>query len=66
MKPNRSVPLVVSASLVLFLLGGGLAVKVGAEDNSFHQVVVFSEVLSLALDNYVDPLEVEGLLEAAY
>jgi carboxyl-terminal processing protease len=66
MKPNRSVPLLVSTLLVLFLLVGGLAVKVGAEDNSFHQVVVFSEVLSLVLDNYVDPLEAERLLRSAY
>ena len=43
MKPARSIPLLVSVSLVLFLLGGGLAVKVGAEENSFHQVVLFSE-----------------------
>jgi len=66
MKPTRSIPLLISVSLVLFLLGGGLAVNVGAEDNSFHQVVLFSEVLSLVLDNYVDPLEAERLLRNAY
>jgi len=66
MKPARSIPLLVSASLVLFLLGGGLAVKVSAEENAFHQVVLFSEVLSLVLDNYVDPLEAERLLQSAY
>jgi carboxyl-terminal processing protease len=56
----------MSVALVLFLIGGGLAVDVGAEENSFHQVVIFSEVLSLVLDNYVDPLEVERLLHGAY
>lgn len=66
MKPTRSVALLISVALVLFLIGGGLAVDVGAEENSFHQVVIFSEVLSLVLDNYVDPLEVERLLHGAY
>lgn len=66
MKPTRSVALLLSVALVLFLIGGGLAVEVGAEENSFHQVVIFSEVLSLVLDNYVDPLEAERLLQGAY
>jgi carboxyl-terminal processing protease len=62
----RFIPLILSVSLVVFLLGGGLAVRVVADEGSFHQVVVFSEVLSLVLDNYVDPLEAERLLESAY
>jgi len=66
MKSTRSIPLILSVSLALFLIGGGLAVNVGAEENSYHQVVVFSEVLSLVLDNYVDPLEAERLLHGAY
>jgi carboxyl-terminal processing protease len=66
MKSTRTIPLLISVSLVLFLVGGGLVVKVGAEERSFHQVVVFSEVLSLVLDNYVDPLEAEKLLRGAY
>jgi len=66
MRSTRSFLLVVSAALVACLLGGGLAVKVGAGESSFHQVVVFSEVLSLVLENYVDPVEAERLLTAAY
>lgn len=66
MQPTRFVPLLISVTLVLFLLGGGLVVKVGAEENSFHQVVVFSEVLSLVLDNYVESMEVRELLHSAY
>ena len=61
MKPTRSVPLLISVMLVLFLLGGGLAAKVGDDDNSFHQVVVFSEVLSLVLDSYVESLDARTL-----
>ena len=66
MRSTRSFLLVVSAILVACLLGGGLAVKVGAGESSFHQVVVFSEVLSLVLENYVDPVEADRLLTAAY
>jgi carboxyl-terminal processing protease len=39
---------------------------VDPEENPFTQVVLFSEVLSLVLDNYVDPLEAERLLGSAY
>ena len=66
MKPTRLVPLLVSVTLVLFLLGGGLVAKVGAEENSFHQVVVFSEVLSLVLDSYVEAVDARTLLHGAF
>jgi carboxyl-terminal processing protease len=66
MKPTRSIALLISVVVVLFLLGGGLAAEVGAEESSFHEVVIFSEVLSLVLDNYVDPLDVDRLLHGAY
>ena len=66
MKPTRLVPLLVSVTLVLFLLGGGIVAKVGDEENSFHQVVVFSEVLALVLDSYVESLDARTLLQAAY
>jgi carboxyl-terminal processing protease len=65
-KPTRSIALVVSASIVMCLLGGGLAVKVGAAENGFREVVVFSEVLALVLDNYVDPTDANVLLEGAF
>jgi carboxyl-terminal processing protease len=50
----------------VFLIGGGLAVKVGAGENSYRQVVLFSEILSLVMDNYVDPVESDELLKSAY
>jgi carboxyl-terminal processing protease len=66
MKRSRFVLLAVSAALLLLLTGGGLAVKVGATDRAYRQVVLFSEILSLVLDNYVDPVESDRLLEGAY
>jgi carboxyl-terminal processing protease len=66
LKPTRSILLLVSIAVAVFLLGGGLAMKVGAGDNTYRQVVVFSEVLSLVLDNYVDPVDPQVLLDGAY
>ena len=66
MKPSRTMLLVASGLLVIGLLVGGLAVRVGADDGSFRQTVLFSEILSLILDNYVDPLEADALLRGAY
>ena len=60
MRANRLLLLFVSTLIVLFLLGGGLVVKVGAAENSYRQAVLFAEVLSLVLENYVDPVEADG------
>lgn len=63
----RHFPLLASSVLIVFLLlGGGLFVKVGAAESSYRQAVLFAEVLSLVLENYVDPVEAERLLEGAY
>lgn len=66
MRSGRSILLLVSVTLVALLLGGGLAVKVGASESSYNQVVTFSEILSLVMDNYVDPVDPERLLAGAY
>ena len=66
MKKLGMVILMISGALVATLAGSGLFFRVGADDSSFRQVVVFSEVLSLVLDNYVDPVETERLMDGAY
>ncbi len=66
MKKLSMAVLLVSAILVAALVGSGLLFKVGATDSSYRQVVVFSEVLSLVMDNYVDPVDAGELLEGAY
>lgn len=65
-RTGRSLLLAVSGSIVLLLLGGGLWVKVGAADGSYRQAKLFAEILSQVLDNYVDPVEKDGLLRGAY
>jgi carboxyl-terminal processing protease len=66
MKPTRSLLLVTSAMIVVGLLGSGLALRVGATENSYRQAVRFAEILSLVMENYVDPVEAERLLLGAY
>lgn len=66
MKPTRSILLFVSAVMVVLLIGGGLAVKVGAGESSYHEVVVFSEILNLVMENYVDPVDSDKLLNGAF
>lgn len=66
MKKFSMAVLLVSAILVATLVGSGLFFKAEATDSSYRQVVVFSEVLSLVMENYVDPVEADNLLEGAY
>lgn len=66
MKLNRSILLFASGVLVLFLVGGGLAQKVGATEGSYRNAILFAEVLSLVSENYVDPVETAALLDGAY
>jgi carboxyl-terminal processing protease len=66
MPRGRWVLLAISTVVVAGVLGGGLALQAGAADGAYRQVLTFSEVLSLVLDNYVDPVEQENLLQGAY
>jgi len=66
MKLGRSVLLGTSIVLSLAVLGGGIVVKVRAQDNSYKNSVIFAEVMSLVLENYVDSVEGEDLLRGAY
>jgi carboxyl-terminal processing protease len=66
MKSGRLTLLIASSAIVLVLVGGGLGLRVGAADGSYGQVVVFSEILALVMDNYVDPVDTDGLLSGAY
>ena len=63
---TRWMLLAVSTAIVVAVLGGALALSAGAADGAYRQVLTFSEVLSLVLDNYVDPVDQESLLQGAY
>lgn len=66
MKSIRFVLLAASIAVVLLIAGSGLALRVGASDTAYRDAVVFSQVLSLVLDTYVDPVEAGELLDGAF
>ena len=65
MSRSRLLLLVSSLTVVLFLLGSGAALKAGAGEGSFRQMLLFSEILSYVVDNYVDPVDTEKLMRGA-
>lgn len=66
MRTDRSILMFASLAVVVLLLGGGLWVKSSANESSYEQAVLFAEILSLVTENYVDPVEVDRLLDGAY
>ncbi len=66
MRRSRLLLLLSSLGVVLFLLGSGAALKAGTGEGTFKQMLLFSEVLSYALDNYVDPVDTDRLLRGAH
>jgi len=66
MRTSRSLLLTVSTALVLLLMGGGVAVRLSAEENRYSQPVILAEIVSLVLENYVDPLDPDALVRGAY
>lgn len=66
MKSSRYLLLTASVVLVLAMLASGMAVRVGAEDGSYRETVQFAEIMSTILEYYVDPVDVDALLQGAY
>jgi carboxyl-terminal processing protease len=66
MRRSRLVLLLSSLAVVLFLLGSGAALRAGSGDGTFRQMLLFSEILSYAVDNYVDPVDTEKLMRGAH
>jgi carboxyl-terminal processing protease len=65
-KVSRAILLIASALVVIVLLGGGFALRVGAAESSYRQPARFAEILSLVMENYVDEVAMDGLLQGAY
>jgi carboxyl-terminal processing protease len=63
---DRKVLLVVSAALIAMTLFGGLAGRTSAVEGTYDYLKVFNEVLYLATNNYVEPVQVDQLMGGAY
>lgn len=66
MRHARLVLLAASCAVVLLLAGGGVALRVGAADGAYGDVGLFTELLGLISDNYVDPVDSDELLAGAF
>jgi carboxyl-terminal processing protease len=62
----RVVLLGASLVTVLVLAAGGFVLRAAGGEGSYRQVVTFSEVLSLILENYVDAPDSTRLMSGAY
>lgn len=65
MSRSRLLLLCSSLAVAVFVLGSGAALKAGAGDGTFRQMLLFSEVLSYVVDNYVDPVDTGTLMRGA-
>lgn len=63
---DRKVLLVVSAALIAMTLFGGFAGRTSAVEGTYDYLKVFNEVLYLATNNYVEPVQVDHLMDGAY
>jgi carboxyl-terminal processing protease len=62
----RLLLLVASVGIVTVLAAGGVVLRAAGSEGSYRQVVTFSEVLSLVLENYVDEPDATALMAGAY
>jgi len=63
---DRKLMLVLSAALVLFTLSGAFIGRVVAVEGTYSYLKLFNEALYLIVNNYVQPVEIDGLMQGAY
>lgn len=63
---DRKVLVVISALVVVLTLAGGLAGRTSAVEGTYDYLKVFNEVLYLSVNNYVEPTQIEALMDGAY
>jgi carboxyl-terminal processing protease len=63
---DRKVLLVISAALIVFTLSGALLGRVSAVEGTYGSLKVFNEALYLVINNYVQPIEIDELMEGSY
>lgn len=66
MTSDRKILIGVSALLMVLTLFGGFAGRTQAVEGTYDYLRVFNEALYLALNNYVEPVELDVLMQGAY
>ena len=63
---DRKLMLVLSTALVLFSVSGAMMGRVVAVEGTYSYLKLFNEALYLIVHNYVQPVQLDSLMEGAY
>src|SRR5258706_10908524 len=63
---DRKLMLVLSTALVLFTVSGAMIGRVVAVEGAYSYLKLFNEALYLIVHNYVQPVQLDVLMEGAY
>lgn len=63
---ERKVLLVISAALIVFTLSGAMFGRASAVEGTYGSLKVFNEALYLVINNYVQPIEIDELMQGSY
>src|ERR1041385_6331440 len=63
---DRKLMLVLSTALVLFIVSGAMIGRVVAVEGAYSYLKLFNETLYLIVHNYVQPVQLDALMEGAY
>ena len=62
---GRKVVLVLSSAIMVFAFVGGYLGQALAKDDTYQHLRVFEDVVSLVLNNYVEPVDVQQAMQGA-
>src|SRR2546425_11889428 len=63
---DRKLMLVLSTALILFTVSGAMIGRVVAVEGTYSYLKLFNEALYLIVHNYVQPVQIDVLMEGAY
>jgi carboxyl-terminal processing protease len=63
---DRKLMLALSAGLIVFTVSGAMVGKAVAVEGTYTYLKLFNEALYLIVNNYVQPVQLESLMEGAY
>ena len=63
---DRKFLLGISALLIVFVLSGAFLGRVAAVEGTYRSLKIFQEALTYVVNNYVQPVEIDILMEGSY
>ena len=62
---TRALVLTISIPVIMFAILGGYLGQALAKDDTYQHLRVFEDVISLVLNNYVEPVDVSQAMKGA-